>query len=205
MGIQARKGRPAAQVLTKPTSWRKVDILAIVVIAALRARIEDGREVELFVFVQTLGRSEFLAAQLLHPLLSCPFQIVDLNRQRSPHEVEQDLCDLAAHGGAGTNQCGMFIGLDVLGVADIIERLIADLQQLALLKVRRRDAPAPVQVAIEPIGQHVSQGTPGFSGRGEANLGITRVKLNRQVQGVKDLLRQTSRVMPSESAFLAAL
>ena len=84
--------------------------------------------------------------------------------------------------GAGPGQCGMLVCPDVLGRADIVERLIADLQQAALLEVGRGDAPAPAQVAVEPVGQHISQGPPGLGGRGEAHVGIARVKLDRQIR-----------------------
>ena len=44
-----------------------------------------------------------------------------------------------------------------------IERLIFDFEQPALLKVRRCDAPAPLEVAVEPIADHFSERPLGIS------------------------------------------
>ena len=144
-----------------------------------RPGIEHGCVVELFVLVQAPRWLEFLAAGLLHSLLGGPFQIVDLDRQGTAHEIKQDLGHLATGGSAGTGQRGVFVRPDVLRVANIFERQIADLEQSTLLEIGRRDAPAPAEVAVQPIGQNISQGTPGFRGRGEANFGITRVEVGR--------------------------
>ncbi len=167
----------------------------------MRAGIEDGGVVQRLVFIEAPGRLELLAAQLLHPLLGGPLEVVDLDRQRSPHEVEQDLGDLAPSVGAGAGQRGVLVRPDVLGRADVVERLVADLEQAALLEVGGGDAPAPAQVAIEPVSQHVSQGTLGLGGRGEAHLGIACVELDRQVRAHRrPFAASTSCVMPAGSS-----
>jgi hypothetical protein len=62
--------------------------------------------------------------------------------------------------------------------------LVLDGQQTALLEVRRRDAPAALEVLVKPIAEHFAQGGP----RGLATiprLGVAGVSIERQIEGGK--------------------
>lgn len=69
----------------------------------------------------------------------------------------------------------MLVGPNVVRRAQLIERLIADLEQSALLEIRRGDSPAAAQVTIEPVSKYLPQGAVRVIGLRETDCGIARV------------------------------
>ena len=75
-------------------------------------------------------------------------------------------------------------------VEQVGQVLVVDLQQAGLLQVGLGHPPAPLQVAVEPVGQHVAQGPVGGAAGRSGQLGLPGVGLPRQPQLVEHPLGQ---------------
>src|ERR1017187_3363109 len=67
---------------------------------------------------------------------------------------------------------------------------IVDLQEAALLQVRRRDAPAAAKVVIQAVADDVAKCLFRLELRLELQVGVFRVACKRQCDGIKNLLRE---------------
>jgi hypothetical protein len=71
--------------------------------------------------------------------------------------------------------------------AGFLEAFIFDFEQTALLKVWRCDAPAPLEVVVEPIADHFSERPLGISQRLKFYFWIVGIQVQWQLEGLKDV------------------
>ena len=76
----------------------------------------------------------------------------------------------------------------LLGSAQLIEGLIADVEKAALLEIRRDDAPAAPKIAIKAVSEHVLKGADGIGLLGELGLGLLGEIYNGQTERVENTL-----------------
>src|SRR4051812_1582961 len=97
----------------------------------LGSRKEDRGVFQLtaFTLVQSPGVDQLLAALLLNSLLVGGIQVIHLDSQFTPHEIEEYLGDLAAGLWGGGDQGRVTVTPNVLGCTEFIERPVLDLQQ----------------------------------------------------------------------------
>ncbi len=75
---------------------------------------------------------------------------------------------------------------ELFGPAEVAKRHVFDLQQSALLKVGRGDSPASLEVAVNPVADHIPHRPVGVGLLGELDTGLAGIKLERQVEGLED-------------------
>ena len=78
----------------------------------------------------------------------------------------------------------------LFGGTKLVQGGITDLQQTTLLQIGRRHSPAALQVSVQTIGQHLTEGTVRVLAGLEFHFGVHGVKPHGQVQGLGDTLRQ---------------
>ncbi len=90
----------------------------------------------------------------------------------------------------------MAVAPDFLVATHLFQRQVGDREQPALLQVRRGNAPAALEVAIEAIAKDVAQCALRLSQRLVLHARIAGIRARRQVQRIEDLLRQILVVEP---------
>ena len=177
------EGAATAQVLPEPAACRQINIAPIVIPPLSRTREEDGGvfHCEGFVLVDGPRLDQPLTALLKQVLLVRGVQVVHLDRQLPAHVVQQYPADLLPHLRAGELQGWMAISPYIRILADILQRKVAEFQQAALFQVGRGNTPAALEVAVQPIAQHASQGPLRLRERLKPGGRIARVHLHRQI------------------------
>src|SRR5579871_73995 len=150
---------------------------------------DDGTAVKLLLIVKRPRLSQSLAALLPDLLLASGVQIVDLDGEFATHVVQQGFCGGFAGRRAGSQQSFMRTLPDVFGGADILQGFVADLEQSALLQVRRSDPPPAPQVAVQTIAKQVAEGPLRILFGLEPFVGIGGIECLRQFQRLEHLLR----------------
>lgn len=128
------------------------------------------------------------------PLLGGPLQGLEgvvaevghVDRQRAAHLVKERLDDLCAQRRVGVPQRGVRGVPAVLLAGHPVQVLVVDLQQARLLQVRHGDAPAALQIQVEPEGDHVAQRAGRIAGQAGGEVGVTRVVAGCECEGVGD-------------------
>lgn len=92
----------------------------------------------------------------------------------------------------------MYLLPALLTLGDPLEVGVVDLQESRLLQVRHGDAPAALQVEVEPEGNHVPQSLGRCGGQARRQVGLACVHDGLQGEGVGDpggqlLVRDTVR------------
>src|SRR5208283_474380 len=87
---------------------------------------------------------------------------------------------------AGAHKRCMAALPEVVGPAEVAERYILDFQQSALLEVGRGDSPAALEVAVNPVADHIPHCPVGVGLLGELDTGLAGIKLERQVERLED-------------------
>jgi hypothetical protein len=113
-------------------------------------------------------------------------QVVDADRQFAPHVVEQHFGNFHSRFCVGRGQCRMRSAPQLRCCTGFIEGLIFDFEQSALLKVWRRDAPAPLEVAVESVADHFSERPLGISQRLKLHVRVVSIQVQWQLEGLKD-------------------
>ncbi len=137
------------------------------------------------------------------PLLARPLkdvevlaEVLHVDGQRPPHEVEQSTGDLLAQGRVGAPQHGVR-GLPALFVGgEPVQILVVDPQQPRLLQVRHRDAPAALQVAVEAVSHDLPEGLHGPALHGGRQVRARRVFAGRQAHHLGDGLGEVVVAQP---------
>lgn len=150
-------------------------------------REQHGRPVELagLVLVDRPRLDQPLAALLDKRLLVLRVEVVDLDRQLPPHVVEEHPGDPLPHGRGGGRQSPVGRPPLLLGPAQLVQDRVADLQEAALLQVGRGNPPAPPEVAVEPIPEHLAEGLVRVGLPLEPGRRVAGVRLEREGEGVE--------------------
>ena len=80
----------------------------------------------------------------------------------------------------------MHAGPDVFGLAQLVERCVADSEQTGLLEIRLGDPPTPFEVLVQEVREHVAHGAVDFFTGREAHLGVRGVHLEWKVERIED-------------------
>ena len=137
--------------------------------------------------VQRPGAGQVLIAAPLQTLLLAAVQHVHPQHQVGAQPVEQGPQDSLPGVPVGLAEGGGAVASGPEGgvVEQVGQVLVVDLQQAGLLQVGLGHPPAPLQVAVQPVGQHVAQGpVDGAAGR-SGEVGLAGVGLPRQRQLVE--------------------
>ena len=171
-----RKGVASAQVLTKPTSAGDKHVTPVVALATGAGEHNCGVS-HLLVLINRPRFHQPLVALLLDTLLGRHIQEFDLDGQFAPQIVQQRAGDPLAYLGGGRGEGRVAVRPIALAGAQFIQRFILDSQQPALLQVGGGHPPAPAQVVVDPVGQHLPQGALGLFLGSESNTRVHGVTL----------------------------
>ncbi len=125
---------------------------------------KGGRSDQQLVLVEGPALVEQLTGALPQPLLEGRFEALGAQGKLAAHIVEQGFC----HGGAGfrTGRAeGWMGGPERLVCGHLIERVVGEHKQAALLKIWLHQAPATAQILVDAILDHVLE-------RGAHALGV---------------------------------
>ena len=75
---------------------------------------------------------------------------------------------------------------ELVGPAEFAERYVLDFQQSALLEVGRGDSPSSLEVAVNPVADHIPHCLVGVGLLGELDAGLAGIKLERKIEGLED-------------------
>ena len=129
-----------------------------------------------------------MLTRLLDTFLLKRIEIVDVDRELTTHEVEQRAGDAGSSFRLCFQERSVALLPALLVGAELHQREIADAQQPALLKIRRCEAPASLQVAIEPIAKDVAERLACFIRRVKLEVWIARVEAKGQAERIEDTL-----------------
>ena len=141
-------------------------------------------------FRQSPGFFQLVEAAVADLLLEARVEIDGLDAERLAHAVEQSAGDsqalLRGHGAEQRVRLAPFF----LVLAASLELPVADIQEVELLQVGVGDAPAALQIEIEPVAQNVAQGLEGIARLEAPGLGVGGVVRRGQAQAVEHALGQ---------------
>ena len=142
------------------------------------------------VLVDRPGQDEVLVGAPPQRILVALVEVVDVDGELAAEMIEQRLRGVQPLFGRRARERRVRRGPLLLGRDELVERLVVDLEQARLLEVRRGDAPATLEVAVEAVADDVAQGGVAGALRGELRLGLARVELGWEGQLVGDLRGQ---------------
>ena len=152
------------------------------------ARESDGGVLEQFRLIDRPRVSKHLRTAAAKLLLVDLLKVVHPDAEFAAHVVEQRLRNGLAHRRRRGHERGMALAPVFLARAQVVQRLVANLEEAALLQVRRHDPPPAPEVAVQPVSKHVPQGAPGLFLGGVAHQGVVVVRLFGQIQRFEDAL-----------------
>src|SRR5271166_2949042 len=75
---------------------------------------------------------------------------------------------------------------ELVGPAEFTERYVLDFQQSTLLEVGRGNSPSSLEVAVNPVADHIPHCLVGVGLLGELDTGLAGIKLERKIEGLED-------------------
>src|SRR5690606_33610344 len=137
-----------------------------------------------FVFRQAPWFLEEVEASIPNLLLEERIKINGLDTQTPAHHCQQFRRDFVSFLRRQRTQKRMrFFPLGLV-LAALHKPSITDLKQLQLFKVGARDTPAPTQIVVKSITQHISKSTPSQLGRAALGARVFGVIRGLEVQVV---------------------
>src|SRR5262249_8196566 len=134
LAISGKCARPP-QEQCETTARGQIHVRAPVILRAW-SRERDAGELKFLVLVEPPRRLEPLTRRLREPLLREAVQVVDLDRERTPQEIQQNASNPFTLGRRSAGQRRMRLLPDVRCSRQLVQGQILDAQEIRLLEVR---------------------------------------------------------------------